>query len=244
MTTKTARRKLNEAHAAGPSRVEIRDGREFQVFVLEDATREEMMPNVSIFDSLAARADLARAGLLDGAVEQRDEDGESTPTAYHRRQPDPQKIDAVQSPFTHVVAFNLKTIGEDGGLTSHRGVLAPGEYVDPDVLRKAVEEELGYTYEQIRSVYRQGPLSPEQRKLRGVIDARMLALRRSGANMTELGRALGFRVKVSGNVDVLDAAVARAKANSEWFQNLAAQAEADADLIGHAQDARDAIEAG
>jgi hypothetical protein len=227
-TPKTARRKLKEAHDRGPDRVEARDGREYRVFVLDEATREDMLPgNVDIFSQILARADLARAGLLDGAVES-NEDSESTPTTYHRRRPDSLKIDAVQSPFTHVVAFNLAALGEGGGITSHRGVLQPGEYVDPDVLRKAVEEELGYTYEQIRSVYRQGPMSPEKRKLRGVIDARMLALRRSGANMTELGRAIGFPIKASGQCAVLSNAIARAKANSQWFKALAAQAVGDA----------------
>src|SRR6185312_14820895 len=122
--------------------------------------------------------------------------------------------EALRNPFMHVVSAG----GADGGgLTAHRGVLQDNEFVDATVLRKAVEEELGYTYEQIRSVYRQGRLTPEKRKLRGVIDARMLALRRSGANMTELGRAIGFPIKPSGNCAVLDNAIARAKASSAWF---------------------------
>lgn len=83
----------------------------------------------------------------------------------------------------------------DAGMTAHRGALQAGEYVDPAVLQGMVERELGFTYEQVRSVYRQGPLSAEQRELRGAIDARLLALSRAGGDMTALARALGFQVK-------------------------------------------------
>jgi hypothetical protein len=81
-----------------------------------------------------------------------------------------------------------------GGLTAHRGVLHPEEYVDQEALRAMVEDELGFTYEQVRSVYRQGPLSADQRELRGQIDARLLVLSRAGGEMTLLAGALGWEV--------------------------------------------------
>lgn len=97
------------------------------------------------------------------------------------------------------------------GMTAHRGVLHPDEYVDEAALRGLVEQELGFTYEQVRSVYRQGPLSADMRELRGQIDARLLALSHAGGNLTALGRALGFYVDDHGNCDAMKAAVARAK---------------------------------
>jgi hypothetical protein len=194
----------------------VRDGREFRVFVLAEATRDEVLHRPTALDNAIARHDLDARGLMSAFF-----DGPGNEPATDEG----VALDSVRNPFMHVVSPG----GADGGgLVAHRGVLQGTEYVDADVLRKAVEEELGYTYEQIRSVYRQGPLGSEKRKLRSVIDARMLALRRSGANMAELGRAIGFPIKASGNCAVLDNAIARAKANSQWFKALAAQAVGDA----------------
>lgn len=95
---------------------------------------------------------------------------------------------------------------DDLGMTSHRGALHPDEYVDSDVLRATIEDALGFTYEDVSSVYRQGPLAPEQRQLRDCIDSRLLALLRSGGNMTVLADVL----TLSGSV--VDRALARAKA--------------------------------
>lgn len=78
------------------------------------------------------------------------------------------------------------------GMVAHRGVLHPDEYVDADVLRDAACEAVGFTYAEITSVYRQGLKTPETRQLRERIDSRMLALRRSGGNMTQLADALGL----------------------------------------------------
>lgn len=197
MTRLTALAKLRKAHAEQPG----------PVYVLEEATREDMGFKPSKIDTALARQDLDARGLMRDGSDNGGSDG-TTP-------------EVLLNPFMHVVSAG----GADGGgLVAHRGVLFDGEYVNAIELQKAVEEELGYTYEQIRSVYRQGPLSPEQRKLRGVIDARMLALRRSGANMAELGRSIGLTVKPNGNCDTLDNAIARAKANSAWFKNLSAAA--------------------
>ena len=97
------------------------------------------------------------------------------------------------------------------GGTTHRGTLAEGEYVEPELLQIMVERRLGFTYEEIHSVYRQGRMSADQRELRGRIDARLLALSRSGGNMAELGRALGFHVNESGSCEALVNALARAR---------------------------------
>jgi len=97
-----------------------------------------------------------------------------------------------------------------GGTRSHRGVLHPDEYVNDEALRAAVEQELGFTAEQVHAVYRQGPLSAEKRELRARIDARVLALSRAGGHMAALGQALGFPVKDNGNVRAIENALVRA----------------------------------
>lgn len=105
---------------------------------------------------------------------------------------------------------------EEGGITSHRGVLHPDEYVNKGVLRKAVEAELGFTYDEVHSVYRQGRLSTSQGELRAQIDARLLALSRAEGNVLALARVLSFRVRTNrpgGGDDcpVFDSALARAR---------------------------------
>lgn len=99
----------------------------------------------------------------------------------------------------------------NGGLTSHRGVLHAEEYVDEALLQEAVERELGFTYDEVRSVYRQGPLSNEQRELRDRIDARLLALSVVGGNMAALGRALGFKTTDATMHRIIKNALARAR---------------------------------
>lgn len=103
----------------------------------------------------------------------------------------------------------------DAGMSAHRGVVHSDEYVDTEALRPMVEFELGFTYEQVRSVYRQGLLSAEQRELRGCIDARLLSLSRAGTNLALLGRLLGFPVKDNGNCRVMENALTRARAKED-----------------------------
>ena len=97
------------------------------------------------------------------------------------------------------------------GMNAHRGVVHEDEHVDAGALQALVEAELGFSYEQVRSVYRQGPLGPHQRELRRDIDARMLALSRAGGSMAALGRALGFPIKDDGHCRVLENALSRAR---------------------------------
>lgn len=96
--------------------------------------------------------------------------------------------------------------GDRCGLVGHRGALHPDEYLDAATLRPMVERRLGFTYEQVHSVYSTGGRIPASRRgLRAAVDARLLALSLSGANMDLLGRAVGI------NPSTLDRAVARAK---------------------------------
>lgn len=80
----------------------------------------------------------------------------------------------------------------DMGMTAHRGVLQEGEHVDADELQAAIEAELGFTYAEITAVYKAGPKSATQREQRTYIDARLLALSSSGANITLVADAIGL----------------------------------------------------
>lgn len=102
-----------------------------------------------------------------------------------------------------------------GGTTAHRGTLHPDEYVDALDLRARVSEHLGFTVDEIRSVYRQGPLSAEGRALRARIDARLLEVASQGGLMAELGRALGWALKPDGHCRPMDTALGRARAARE-----------------------------
>jgi len=121
--------------------------------------------------------------------------------------------------FMRAGGFSVVHAKSDGGLVAHRGVLHEDEYVNPFELQRQIEAELGFTYAQARAVYRQGPLSSEQRQLREQIDARLLALRRSGGNLTELAKAIGFAVNANGNVRIIERAIERARAVEQWRAN-------------------------
>lgn len=103
---------------------------------------------------------------------------------------------------------------ERGGLTAHRGVLHPEEAVDPDVFAPMIEDALGFTYAEIAAAYREGRPSNSTLQLRAQIDARLLELSRSGGNMIELAKALGWPIEQGGkgeNSRKMERALARAR---------------------------------
>jgi hypothetical protein len=92
------------------------------------------------------------------------------------------------------------------GMSAHRGVLQEDEYVDPTVVEALVEDALGFSFDQLHSVYSTGGRIPADRvELRGRIDARLLALAESGANMDLFGRVTRL------NASTLDRALTRAR---------------------------------
>lgn len=100
--------------------------------------------------------------------------------------------------------------GTRAGLNSHlvnqHTVLHPDEHVDELLLAALVEDELGFTVEQLHSVYCTGGRIPSSRiALRAEIDARLLDLASGGANMDLFGRLTGL------NESTLDRALARAR---------------------------------
>jgi hypothetical protein len=74
------------------------------------------------------------------------------------------------------------------GMTAHRGVLHPEEYVDTPRLRALVEHRLGFTRDELGKVYRQGRKSAAQLELRARVDARLLELREAGGDLALLAR--------------------------------------------------------
>jgi hypothetical protein len=104
--------------------------------------------------------------------------------------------------------------GTRAGINSHvvnqHTVLHPDEHVDMEAVGAAIEDEFGFTFEQLHSVYSTGGRIPSTaRELRDLMDARLLALSRSGANMDLFGRITGL------NESTLDRALARARAKEE-----------------------------
>lgn len=93
--------------------------------------------------------------------------------------------------------------GNPGG-----GTLHPDEYVDTDLLRARALEEFGYTADQIAAVYSRpgGAIKHELSQLRAEMDARMLALRDSGANMFQFAEAIGLNQRTMNRA--VDRAVA------------------------------------
>lgn len=86
----------------------------------------------------------------------------------------------------------------DAGMTVHRGVLHPDEYVDHEELVSGVERHLGFTFEEVRSVYHRpgGPLPTDLRPLRDRIDARLSELAAAdGLNIAQLAEVIGITEK-------------------------------------------------
>lgn len=110
--------------------------------------------------------------------------------------PDPRSSEAE---FLSAGGWSIVDPVKDGlaatGMSAHRGVLHPDEYIDAERLRDLVADRLGFTIEEIESTYANGRPSAQRASIRAHIDARLLALSRSGGNMLELGRALGWDVQ-------------------------------------------------
>lgn len=104
--------------------------------------------------------------------------------------------------------FSIVSESEGGtkSFTPNGRLTLPSDvYVDTEVLQAQVEEKLGFTYEQIASVYSVKRLPDHLRQLRDDIDRRMLALSRAGGNMAEFARIVGL------NQRTMERALARAR---------------------------------
>jgi hypothetical protein len=109
--------------------------------------------------------------------------------------------------------------GADVGLTAHRGVLHPDEYVNPWLLGAMVEELLGFTLAEVHEALPAvaGRPTAARLELRARVDARLLEVAEGGGNMIELGKALGLPILPADETggercQPLERALARARA--------------------------------
>lgn len=125
--------------------------------------------------------------------------------------------DAQARDFMREGGWTIVTVkdGARAGISAHRGAVHADEHVDENVVRAAVVARLGFTFDEVHAVYRQGRLSDQQRELRGRIDARLLALSRVGVQVHQLGKVLGLRMRASATggerCEAVSNALARAK---------------------------------
>lgn len=80
-----------------------------------------------------------------------------------------------------------------GGITSHRGVLHPDEFVHAEALEALLEENLGVSLDEFDEAYRsRGRPSPEALATRVKVDRVFLEVVEDGGNVEELARILGI----------------------------------------------------
>ncbi len=120
--------------------------------------------------------------------------------------------DPSEREFLYDGGWSIAEGRESGGVVAHRGAVHPEEYVDTDALRAKVEHAFGFSYDQVHAVYRQGPKSAPTLELRARIDARVLELSRSGANIALLAKAFGLAIQANGSSRAFDSALERAQA--------------------------------
>jgi hypothetical protein len=109
----------------------------------------------------------------------------------------------------HIVS--IKGGDQEGGVTAHRGVLHPDEYVDKERVLFEAENRLGFTLADLWDVYCQGPKDPDTRQHRARIDARLLEVAEAGGNMELLARVLDLDRKTIGR--------ALARARQVWKED-------------------------
>ena len=143
-----------------------------------------------------------------GGSEVDDRRGRSVPLSTAAHQAQHEMFGDTSVADDHIPGFSLAGPAipfADDGMTAHRGTLHPDEYIDPDALQGAIEQALGFTYEDVSSAYMTGRPTAETRQLRERIDSRLLALSRSGGNMALLARTMEISEKT------IDRALIRAR---------------------------------
>ena len=109
----------------------------------------------------------------------------------------------------HAFAHGSHVVGRaHGGTRAHRSVTHPSEYVDDALLLAEVERLLGFTRADVhRCLMSGGRIRANLLPLRDRLDARILELHESGANMAALRRVLGIPSR-----RIVTRAIARARA--------------------------------
>lgn len=105
-----------------------------------------------------------------------------------------------------------KTYGAgDAGMSAHRGILHPDEYVDETELADLAASELGFTTLEVRKAYVRdgGRPANDTLALRARLDARLVEVQAAGGDMTALAHALGMGERT------MDRALARGREAAE-----------------------------
>ncbi len=110
-----------------------------------------------------------------------------SPTGTHRVSLDTNPLQDLHGGWGVKHPGHGGTRGNPGGAVVH-----PDEYVDTDLLRAMALDEFGYTAEQVAAVYHTKKIKSDLTQLRADMDARILGLRRAGANMYQFADAVGI----------------------------------------------------
>jgi hypothetical protein len=86
----------------------------------------------------------------------------------------------------------------DAGMTAHRGIVQPGMYVNSELLRAMVEDELGFTRAEFQRVSGGGRPRKVHEALNRRINARLAELQGQGANFAVLAPVLGCTPQALG----------------------------------------------
>lgn len=101
------------------------------------------------------------------------------------------------------------------GMTAHRGVLHPDEYVDHEALIFAVEMRLGVTLEEVAEAFRAGNPDAARLKVKNYIEDQLLELEEAGGNMSLLASILGWTVWPNGVSRTMRKALKRARSRRD-----------------------------
>ncbi len=142
------------------------------------------------------------------------EDGDGATTVAASHHPRAMVADAAARDFMSGGGWGISDAQADYDNDQRRGGITyrepeVGEFVvDHERLISLVEQQLGYTFEEVRSVYKRagGPLARDLRPLRDRIDGRLVELAADGGlNIARLAEVLGV------NESTLDDALARGR---------------------------------
>lgn len=97
------------------------------------------------------------------------------------------------------------------GMTAHRGVLHPDEYVDLEALVFALEMRLGFSIERVQFLYSKPNPSTKDIPDKMRLEDLFLELDEAGGNMKLLATLLGLTVRADGTCFPMSRGIARAR---------------------------------
>lgn len=104
------------------------------------------------------------------------------------------------------------------GMTAHRGILQPEEYVDKEAVVFALEQRLGYKAEEVQFLYSKPNPSKKDLPRKDKLEDIFLELEEAGGNMSLLAALLGLQVRADGTCFTMARAIKRARERREASQ--------------------------